>query len=155
MIQSGVVGDHQLATSTRIFWLESAFDCALTCELVASWLRVGCALVAGRSSSDRNCINTICYSNAVGDQDCQQSRGTKFGVLATTKKSIEILNRKSNIKNTIWLLGWLQHLVNPSQMLRRALQSINIDEKTQNRRLRSTNIRTFKANFGKHPLHLC
>ena len=46
-------------------------------------------------------------------------------------------------------------LVNPSQMLRRALRSINIDEKTQNRRLRSTNIRTFKANFGKHPLHLC
>jgi hypothetical protein len=46
-------------------------------------------------------------------------------------------------------------LVNPSQMLWRGLRAINIDDVMQNRRLRSTNVRMFKANFGKHPLHLC
>ena len=32
---------------------------------------------------------------------------------------------------------------------------INIDGIKQQRRLEKTNIRTFKANFGKHPIHLC
>jgi hypothetical protein len=32
---------------------------------------------------------------------------------------------------------------------------INIVHETQKRRLRSTNIQSFKANYRKHPLHLC
>ena len=48
------------------------------------------------------------------------------------------------------------YLLTPDQMLRRGLRMINIDGTIkQQRRLEKTNIRTFKANFGKHPIHLC
>ena len=47
------------------------------------------------------------------------------------------------------------YLIHPTQMHRRGLRLVNIDDVKQNRRLYKTNIGDFKSIFGKHPVHLC
>ena len=46
-----------------------------------------------------------------------------------------------------------QHLVTPSQFLRRGLKLVNVPGDVQDRRCRSKNCKTFKSHFGLHPNH--
>lgn len=46
------------------------------------------------------------------------------------------------------------HLIHPSYILKEGLKHVNVTEEIQKRRLTATNVRVFKTNYGKHPLHL-
>jgi DDE superfamily endonuclease len=46
------------------------------------------------------------------------------------------------------------HLIHPSYILKEGLKHVCVTEDMQCRRQISTNVRVFKVNYGKHPLHL-
>ncbi|CAB9522013.1 unknown protein [Seminavis robusta] len=46
------------------------------------------------------------------------------------------------------------YILKPSYILRAGLKACHVDDVIQDRRCQATNVRVFKAHFGRHPLHL-